>query len=106
LSATVYDVFMTNDNNCNSPTSTVEVTLYDPLSVTVNTDTLVCQGTPSNLYVISESGGFGGYNYDWHTAGGTTVGSDQESVAFPVQTTEYCLVLTDGCETPEAASHN
>ncbi|MFK7756152.1 MAG: PKD domain-containing protein [Flavobacteriales bacterium] len=102
LNTTVYEVFMTNNNNCDSPTEVVEVSLYDPLSVTVNTDSLVCQNTQASLYTLNVDGGFGGYNYSWNTSGGTNVGTQEESTAFPAQTTEYCLTLTDGCETPES----
>jgi len=97
---TTYSVYATSPNGCQSPTEDVVIDVHEPLSLQVSPDQFNCQNQLDTLEVTSESGGFGGFFYNW-TLNGNSVGTDESLNISPVQTLEYCITLTDGCETPE-----
>ncbi len=93
-----YEVIATDQLGCVSVIGNQCVTLRDPLSLSV-TGTNVCPGITSNLY-SAYSGGDGAYSFDW-TELGSTFATAASTSATPVISGNYCLTLSDGCETPD-----
>ncbi|MCB0762066.1 MAG: PKD domain-containing protein [Flavobacteriales bacterium] len=97
---TTYSVFAIDDFGCESAAVTVDVDIFDGLSLEVANDTLICIGGTADLLVQSSSGGNGGpYEYFW-TYNSQFVSSDEDFQDEPSADGEYCVTLTDGCETP------
>lgn len=62
-----------------------------PLTVTVNSDTMTCPGEIVNL-IANATGGGGNYSYSWST-GETT----QQIAVSPTNTQNYTVQVTDAC---------
>jgi len=104
LVETTYEVMATNMDGCLSAPLSVIVSLYPDLVNSVLPDSLICTLTEALIANTLSDGGIGEpYAYSW-TANGSFIGSDPSMVVAPAATTEYCLTLTDGCETPPATS--
>ena len=98
--ATCYDVVATDINGCVSPNNTFCVTLFAPLGVSLSAED-ICQGEMANVDA-TVSGGDGVYTYSWTSSVGAIGTSEDISVIQTSATEEYCIVLSDGCETPDA----
>ena len=92
---TVYTVYITDANGCQSASQTVTVTVNPPLMVQAQAPGIVCGGTVVNLNA-NGNGGDGNLTYTWlplnvtGTSATTTVNA----------TTTYSVIVTDGCGTP------
>ena len=95
---TSYTVYAENENGCQSPSETIDVTLFTPLSGTISVFDTICPGFSSDL-LASAAGGLGApYTFTWSTGDiNTGIGSDQITVS-PGSTTDYTVTITDGCE--------
>jgi gliding motility-associated-like protein len=101
---TTYTVFATDAIGCTSAPQTVTVTVFDSLSVQVTGDELICGGALASLEAIASSGGSGsGYTYSW-TWSGIGVGQGLGLSYAPVATGEFCVTLSDNCETPPVSA--
>lgn len=90
VASTSYTVTVTDANGCtNSDLTTVSI--YNPLSVTLPTDTTVCQNYLVLLTPIV-SGGDGNYVYNWST-GSVQPFENIQAVANSIIT----VTITDGC---------
>ena len=97
-SNTCYDVYVTDNNGCVSPTETVCVNLNPPLLLTTSGDVTICLNTSTLLQSVTAQGGSGSsYTYEWKE-GTTTIANISQVNVSPTQQTEYCLTLSDNCE--------
>lgn len=93
-----YNVSVTDVNGCVSQTETVCVNLNPPLQLTNSGNTSICLNTNAVLDAVLSSGGDGGpYNYVW-SDGTNTISSNSQAIVSPTTTTQYCLTMTDNCE--------
>lgn len=101
---TTYTVFATDAIGCTSAPQSVTIAVYDSLAVQITGDELICGGALASLQAVAASGGSGvGYTYDW-TWSGIPVGSGAGLAYAPVATGEFCVTLSDNCETPDATA--
>lgn len=101
---TTYTVYAIDDFGCESAAFTVNIDLYDELTLEIAQDTLICGGGTATVEVLSIDGGDGGpYNYVW-TNGGVNVSTDQSFTIDPNANSTFCVTVTDGCETPEVSA--
>lgn len=93
-----YDVFVTDGNGCVSQTETICVNLNPPLQLTNTGNTMICLNTSTILDAVIAAGGDGGpYNYEW-SDGTNTIASISQVNVSPTSLTQYCLTMTDNCE--------
>jgi len=93
-----YDVMITDAHGCVSPTETVCVNLNPPLQLTNSGNTTICLNTSTLLDAVTATGGDGGpYNYEW-SDGTNTIASISQVNVSPTELTQYCLTMTDNCE--------
>ncbi|NQX92964.1 MAG: gliding motility-associated C-terminal domain-containing protein [Flavobacteriales bacterium] len=99
---TTYSVFATDDFNCDASPLDVTVTVLPALSVEMTAPQLLCAGADALLEVTSSAGGNGGpYQYEW-LFNGNPIGQGEDLTHSEGITGEYCVMITDGCETPAA----
>jgi len=104
---TTYTVYAENENGCQSPLATIDVSMYNPLSGTISIFDTICPGFSSDL-VATASGGIGApYTFTWSTGDvNTNAASDQVTVS-PGSSTDYTVTISDGCEsTPVVLNTN
>ncbi len=98
--STSYIVTVTDANGCVVTSTPIFITVNPPLTVTaVVNDADVCVGTQVFLSAIGVTGGDGNYSYNWIPGIGSTAGPIGHT---PMVTTNYVVIVTDGCGTPAA----
>lgn len=99
-------VFAENEFGCLSSPKDMDITLYDPITATISPNDTVCPGYPSSHTVLA-SGGHLGFNYTW-TANGVAMAGPLSTIdVAPMNQTEYCVTVSDGCEsTPQVLCTN
>jgi hypothetical protein len=81
--------------------SPIIITVNPPLAVTLTaSDVDICVGDFVQLNAVGASGGDGNYTYTWIPGIGSTPNPPQQS---PTITTNYVIILSDGCGTPVAS---
>ncbi|MEO0405391.1 MAG: hypothetical protein AAF193_11015, partial [Bacteroidota bacterium] len=101
---TTYTVFATDDFNCDASPLEVTVSVLPALSVEMTAPQLLCAGADALLEVTSSTGGNGGpYQYEW-LFNGNSIGNGDTYTHQEGVTGEYCVLITDGCETPAATA--
>ena len=99
-------VFAENDLGCFSDTLPITILVHNPISLVITENDTVCPGFESNL-IVEALGGFQGYNYVWTENGVSYNDSDNEINMTPTVQTQYCVTVTDGCETtPQSICSN
>jgi large repetitive protein len=93
-------VYAQYGSNCFTETEVITVELYDPLQLAILENETICLGDTIALDVEGIGGGLEPYNYVW-TTDGNVFSFDQVPVVQPDLPTQYCLTLSDACETPE-----
>lgn len=94
---TCYDVQSTDINGCVSSIEQICVNLHTALNVSV-AGSDICPGDLSQL-TSNSAGGFGPYAFSWDV-NAVQVGTNPDLSMAQLTTTNYCLTLSDGCETP------
>lgn len=90
---TVYSVAITDPNGCVWDTSmTVQVSNNFPLADAGN-DTLICQGDSVQIQAT------GGNTYQWSPVSSLGTPQDSVTMAYPQQTTDYYVAVSNGCGT-------
>lgn len=97
-----YIVHIEDGNGCMSPEDTICVGLYAPLVLTVSPQGMICPGDPITIGAGAVGGIGAPYTYNWSDGGTWSSGGDSITVS-PTTPTDYCVTVTDGCETPSAA---
>jgi gliding motility-associated-like protein len=94
---TCYDVFVTDGYGCVSQTESVCVNYNPPILLTLTDTDSICIGDNANIGVQA-TGGNSNYTYDW-IAEGVSISTDPLETVSPIVTTDYCVTVSDGCET-------
>lgn len=93
---TTIQVFGQDANGCNSDTSIVNIQLYSPLILNLNSDTAICF-TDTLLIEALVTGGIGpNYTFNWNNS----LSDTSFHSVVPDSSTTYILSVSDGCETP------
>jgi len=84
-------------DNCSSENDTaqIQIRVRDSISVTLNKDTIVCEGNTVNLKAVA-SGGKAPYAYFWNS--GLGAGDTKAPKAYLSNT--YIVTVSDGCTVP------
>ena len=98
LSDSTVTVFAESELGCMSDTLPITVLLHTPISLTITANDSVCPGYVSEM-TVEAIGGFQGYNYVWTENGVSYNDVDSLINTNPTVETEYCVTVTDGCET-------
>jgi gliding motility-associated-like protein len=93
-----YWVYAIDGADCMSDTAWVSVDYYSPLSLTAMNDTTICAGANLYAHVGQYSGGLEPYTFTW-TYNNTSIGSGEGVNHSPNVQGEYCVTLSDVCET-------
>lgn len=96
LDTTTYSVWATDANGCFSDTMSVDIAVRAPFYLLVDDTTISCPHVDVLLRPDSVSGGDGAYLFDWGTG---PTGASVDTVNTEVSQ-QYCVTVTDGCETP------
>jgi len=93
---TEYIVTVIDNNGCSSDAEGLEIVVKPPLDINVITPGSVCSGQPATISA-NASGGDGYYVFDW---GNGMVTDNPQIIVSPNTDTDYQVVLSDGCGTP------
>lgn len=94
-----YSVYAENEFGCISSSETISVDLYPPLDATISLATTICPGDNTQVEA-NVSGGIGSpYTFIWSSGDTITTNGMSIVTVQPSDTTEYTVVITDGCET-------
>lgn len=98
IADTTVTVYAESELGCLSETLPITIQIHDPISLVITANDTVCPGYDASQ-TVEAIGGFQGYNYSW-TANGTSFNSIEDIINMsPNEETEYCVTVTDGCET-------
>ncbi|MCX7729466.1 MAG: gliding motility-associated C-terminal domain-containing protein, partial [Bacteroidia bacterium] len=97
LSTSFYNVYVTDNNNCQSETKTIKITVLPPITVIPTIHSICDKDTvilTSNVY-----GGNGGpYNYNWNT--GANTNTLLVIADYSQNPMTFTLSVSDGCTNP------
>ncbi len=95
-SDSILQVYGKDANGCISDTSIVNIQLYSPLSLNINSDTSICF-TDTLLIQALVNGGLGtNYTFNWNNS----LSDSSTHSIVPTSSATYVLNVSDGCETP------
>ncbi|PCJ82411.1 MAG: hypothetical protein COA57_13350 [Flavobacteriales bacterium] len=97
-STTTFFVIAADANGCQSDTSSVSVTVFPPISVSIPSVNTLCIGD-SLLLTANATGGNSNYSYSWDNG----AGMGNPVYVSPASTTTYTVNVSDNCETPPAS---
>ncbi|MFN3917257.1 MAG: PKD domain-containing protein [Flavobacteriales bacterium] len=92
-----YEVLVTDNLGCAYPSQQVCVDILPPLNLVTSGNASICPGDQTTISATGSGGSGGVYNYSWTAAGNFFTNGDSHNVS-PTVTTEYCVTLTDNCE--------
>jgi len=98
---TLYTVFVTDSNNCITPTQSFEVFVYPVVDVTAMFlgDSAICLNNSTQLTALATGGNGGPYTYTWNNG----IGVQNPPVQVtPTQNTTYFVTAADNCGSPQA----
>lgn len=98
-SETVYEVSASFGVGCETESEITTVSLYDPFSLGLTAAETICLGDSAFVGVETLEGGLEPYTLAWEGSD-ASISSQNGFWASPEETTEYCLTVTDVCETP------
>lgn len=91
-------VYAENENGCISSDETINIDLHTPITVSITPNDTICPGDDASV-TVTANGGFNGYNYSWTANGAPYNGTTEHIDVNPLVTTEYCVTVSDVCET-------
>lgn len=95
---TTVDVYAENEFGCISSTETITISMHGPIFINITPNDTVCPGYDANA-TVNAAGGFNGYNYAWTANGAAIAGGSNSLDVNPVVQTQYCVTVSDACET-------
>jgi gliding motility-associated-like protein len=98
----VIGVYATDGNSCISDTAYVTITLRNPLNVIAENDSVICPFAMALAEVDASSGGLAPYSYTWSANGSPLGNSMDQSYSMSDIEVEFCVTISDACETPSA----
>ena len=91
-------VFAMNENYCKSTTDSIQISVLDPISISVTPNDTVCP-TYESIFQVSTSGGNGGpYLYSWVGNEGIVYSSTATLVTYNDTYEQFCVTVEDQCE--------
>lgn len=99
IAPTCYNVYALDVNQCQSETDEVCVNLFPPLVGNVPVVDSICPGQTATVSASVVGGSGQGYTYTWTGSDGSTYAGASIQVS-PMVSTQYCVTITDDCETP------
>ncbi|MEZ4922106.1 MAG: gliding motility-associated C-terminal domain-containing protein [Crocinitomicaceae bacterium] len=93
------DVYAISDDGCYSDTITLDIDHYLPITGSITANDTICPGYDAVQQLQNINGGYQGYNYAWTANGSTIPNIDDIIYVNPTQNTQYCVTVSDGCET-------
>lgn len=93
LTATQYKVYLTDVCTQAKDSSVVTVSVYEPLSLSLSKDTVVCSGATASVYANAKGGKASSYQYSWDNG----LGQGKTKTVAPGSTTKYRVILSDAC---------
>jgi len=97
--STTYSVTCTDAHGCLAK-SQVLITVDPPLEVLAAGGKSVCPGSSATLTANGSGGNGGPYTYTWMPPAGLSSTSGPSTVATPLVTTTYTVIVSDGCTSP------
>ena len=94
LITTLYNVYVTDVNNCFSAPQTISIYVRDSVRVTA-TDTALCNGSSVPISATATGGTGGPYTYIW--SNGITAQSQNVSPTINQSPSNYTVTVSDGC---------
>lgn len=92
--STAYSVTVTDIHGCTKVVSNIAVPVHPALQISVSVDKdTICEGETVQLSTLASGGNGGPYTYSWSPLQGSISGFQ----AQPDTTTQYQVVLSDGC---------
>ena len=92
-------VYGVDDMGCYSDTMIQHVYLYPPMTLTMSTDTFMCN-SDTTLIFASVTGGLGtGYQYNWNSG----LSDTSHHLVYPLYSKNYTVTVNDACETPSVS---
>ena len=99
LNDTSIYAFGVDDVGCHSDTMSQNVFLFPPLTLTMSSDTFMCN-SDTTLIFANVSGGIGtGYQYIWNSG----LPDTSHHFVYPIYSKNYTVNVNDGCETPSVS---
>ena len=92
-----YSILATDANGCHLGPLPFSITVLDPISATLFTPEVICNGIPFTVDMGNTSGGDGDFHFLWNN-GAPDVSSITDSLVVDAT---LCVTVSDGCETPE-----
>ncbi len=99
LEPTTYTVYAIDSDNCETEPVVTNVSIYSPLTLEISSDTMICKNGTVSAEVLTTSGGYGVYSYDWEYDG-MNVASGSSINYLPNAPGSLCAIVSDQCETP------
>lgn len=101
---TSYTVYGISENGCSTDTLKINVNTYPPISLTSSLPQTICPGDTAVISGVA-SGGIGiPYTFVWTDPAGNTIANTSNTTLAPIDTTDYTLTVSDGCETTPVSS--
>jgi gliding motility-associated-like protein len=94
-----YEVHASFGLGCETESVITTVNMYEPFSLGLLAGETICLGDSAFVGIEALSGGLEPYGFSWEGNDGST-SVESGFWAEPEETTEYCLTVTDVCETP------
>ena len=95
---TTITVVAFNEAGCFSDPATIEVTLRDPITLSITPIDSICPGFESGA-TVTASGGDGAFTYSWTANASPMPDLGNSITTSPSVNTIYCVTVADGCET-------
>ena len=91
-------VYAESELGCLSDTLPITILVNTPISLQITANDSICPGYDSQM-MVEALGGFQGYNYVWTSNGTSYNDADSMINMNPIIEIEYCVTVTDICET-------
>lgn len=98
LSDSTVSVYAISELGCASDTLPITILVHNQISLIITANDSICPGYDSEM-TVEAIGGFHGYDYAWTANGAPYNDLDNVINMNPDVETEYCVTVTDACET-------
>ena len=103
--AGVYNIEITDANNCTSNIVSEEVFLNPAITMVVSPDVTICAGDAVTLTAEANGGDGGPYTYTWVNQNDLSTTNGAVQTLTLDQTTTFTVAAQDGCETPPGTGY-
>ena len=89
-------VYGVDDLGCYSDTMIQNVYLYPPMTLTMSTDTFMCNSDTTLIFALVTGGLGTSYQYSWNSG----LSDTSHHLVYPLYSKNYTVTVNDACETP------